>query len=171
MKRRVKKTILIVGEGKDEEVFLKYLRQAVQCSDEVDITIKQGKGGSPRDIVHVAVKDFAAYDHKLVMLDSGPTRQAMLEAKEYAGSSVQFLINTPCLEALLLSILEKDKDYSNKKESECKKIFETNYIPKNRRDEFNHYAKHFPLKLLQNRRKVISILDTIMRIVETGEFG
>ena len=169
-KKIQKKTILIVGEGLHEYVFIQHLRSIIIPISSISITPKRGNGGSPVDIVYIAVKDVGSYDIRVVILDNYRPEAEMQAAEAEAAQSAVFLIkNKPCLEALLLAMLEKGKDYSNHSEVQCKKIFQAKYIPEGRRSELLHYKKHFPLKLLDQRRKDIAVLERIMRLLEKGE--
>ena len=74
--------------------------------------------------------------------------------------------NSPCLESLLLTILEKEKDYSNyQKCNQCKKIFESKYLDKKKRKNKRNYAKFFPKKLLIQKAKTIENLKILIDLI------
>jgi len=69
IKRCIKKTILIYGEGLTESIFLKYLRSLYSSDSGVSITIRAGRGGGVRSIVIDAAKEFAQLDRRVVVVD------------------------------------------------------------------------------------------------------
>jgi len=56
-KYRVRKTLLIVGEGDSEEAFLKHLRE-LYCSDGagVAVTVRNAHGKGPEHVINHAAK-------------------------------------------------------------------------------------------------------------------
>ncbi len=163
-KRKAKKTLLIFGEGFDEEIFLKYLRNIYSYNCNVAISIKKGKGGNPRNIVIDADKIPGAYDKKLVILDDDKGKKEIMAARqESVNRQISLIENKPCLEYLLLSILD---DTTENKAENYKRQFESQYISKNNRGDLKEYAKLFPRRLLELKRKSISELNDIINIME-----
>ena len=164
-KRRAKRTLLIFGEGFGEEMFLKHLRKLYSHNSGVAIDIKKGKGGNARNIVIDAGKIPGAFDKKVVVLDNDKPKTEMAKSREEAkDKNIELLENTPCLEYLLLSIL--DKRSSRKESNWCKHKFESEYISKKKRGEPSEYDKLFPKKLLDSKRSIIPELDKLISIME-----
>ena len=146
-KRQASKTLLVFGEGFNEEMFLKHLRALYSYESNVAITVKKGKGGDAQNIIIDADKILGSYDRKIVVLDNDKSKVEMLKArKEAQDRNIELIENTPCLESLLLSILEKKP--SGKTSAWCKSEFEEKYLDQKKRGEPNEYIKLFPKKLL-----------------------
>lgn len=164
-KRQASKTLLVFGEGFNEEMFLKHLRALYSYESNVAITVKKGKGGDAQNIIIDADKILGSYDRKIVVLDNDKSKVEMLKArKEAQDRNIELIENTPCLESLLLSILEKKP--SGKTSAWCKSEFEEKYLDQKKRGEPNEYIKLFPKKLLEARRLKIIELNKLILIME-----
>lgn len=167
--REPKHTILLYGEGYSEKMFLEYIRGIYARGNDVKVTIKSGSGGSPEAIVSEALKEVGSFDQRIVIMDNDGKIKEMERAREKAKKgSIKIIENTPCLEGVLLSIL-KGKSYSDKSSSECKKEFESRYVSKQRRKDKEEYKKHFPKKNLDERRKHVKELDTLISLFEKSK--
>jgi hypothetical protein len=164
-RRQANKTLLIFGEGMNEEVFLKHLRKLYCCDTNVAITVKKGRGGNSANIVIDASKVPGGFDRRVVVLDNDKPKGEIEQARDIAiNKGIELIKNTPCLEHLLLSILDSSK--TSNTSAECKKIFESNYINKRQRKETYEYDSIFTKELLEEKRKTIEILDDILQIIE-----
>lgn len=163
-KRRVaRQTLLMYGEGLGEEMFLKHLRRLYAHNSGVKVKIKKGRGGTPRDVVVGATNEVGSYDKRIVVVDNDKGKQEIENArKEARARNIELLENSPCLEALLLSILNGGKSFVNKKSSWCKSEFQSRYIEKKKRRELCEYEKIFPKKLLDIQRINITGLDVLI---------
>lgn len=163
-RRQASKTLLIFGEGSGEEMFLKHLKILYSYKSNVAITIRKGKGGNAQNIVIDADRVPGAFDRKIVVLDNDKTKTEMAEARREAKNrSIELVENTPCLEFLLISIL--DKKPSGKNSNWCKGEFESKYLEKKKRGELSEYIKLFPKKLLDTKKSKISELDKLVLIM------
>ena len=166
-RRSARKTFLIFTEGLDESCFLKYLKSLYSIHRNVEINIKKGKGGSADRLIIQAHKIPGSFNARAVVMDNDRGKWEMKKAREIATSKNIILIeNTPCLEAVLLMILQKGKDFSVKKSKWCKSEFESRYINHNDREDISEYSKHFPKKILDKSRSNISSLDTVISLLE-----
>lgn len=164
-KRRAKKTLLIFGEGFSEEIFLKHLRKLYSHDSGVAITIKKGKGGNARNIIIDANKIPGDFDRKVIVLDNDKPKIEMVKAREEAkNKNIELLENTPCLEYLLLSVL--NERFGKKESNWCKYEFESKYISKKRRSEPSEYDKLFPKKLLDSKKFTIPELHKLISIMK-----
>jgi len=164
-RRRASKTLLVFGEGFGEEMFLKHLKNLYSYKSNVAITIKKGKGGDAKNIVIDADKIPGAFDRKIVILDNDKTKTEMTKARQEAKNrDIELIENIPCLEFLLITIL--DKKPSGKNSDWCKSEFESKYLSKKKRREPNEYIKLFPKKLLDIKRLKILELDKLILIME-----
>lgn len=161
--RAAKITTLIYGEGMAEEIFLKHLRKLYAKNSGVAVTIRRGKGGAADAIALEALRFPGNFNRRLVLLDQDKSDKEMKKARLQATTHGIILIeNKPCLEALLMSILEKKGNFENKTSGECKKIFEKKYIDSKRRAELQEYEKVFSRSILDARRKSIPALNEII---------
>ena len=93
-------------------------------------------------------------------------RRARPEAK---NRNVELIENTPCLEAILLAILNDGKNYSDKQSSWCKNEFESNYLDKKKRTELAGYGKILPKSVLDKQKNRVSELQKFISIMEGGQ--
>jgi hypothetical protein len=155
----------VFGEGFGEEMFLKHLKSLYSYKSNVAITVKKGKGGDAQNIVIDADKIPGAFDRKIVILDNDKAKTEMAKARQEAKDrNIELIENTPCLEFLLVSIL--DKSPNGKKSDWCKGEFESKYLDRKKRGEPSEYIKLFPKKLLDAQRLKISELDKLILIME-----
>lgn len=166
-RRSAKRTILMYGEGFDEEIFLKYLRSLYAYNSGVSVMIRNGKGGSPKSIIFNAINEPGDFERRIVILDNDKDEQEMEQARNEAKKSgVAILENLPCLEATLLSILRPKQNFHQKKSAWCKSEFESNYMDRKKRTELNEYAKIFPKKTLDDKRNKLTELNMLISIME-----
>ena len=163
-RRQANRTLLIFGEGLGEEMFLKHLKGLYSQDCNVAITIRKGKGGDAKNIVIDASKISGAFDRKVVILDNDKPLAEMQSARQEAKNKrIELIENTPCLEFLLLSILGQ---HPKNNSADCKSGFESKYINKQKRCELGEYQKLFSKSVLENKRKILVILDKIIIIME-----
>ena len=163
-RRQANKTLLVLGEGLGEEMFLKHLKSLYYIVG-VAITIRKGKGGTPNEVVTSAYKIPGAFDRKIVIIDNDKAKAEMQKARNEAKRrGIELLENTPCLEWLLLSILDEKIEGDNSEW--CKGKFESKYIDKKKRSEPAEYVKLFPKNILDNKRTKIKELGDLISIME-----
>ena len=166
-RRSASRTLLMYGEGLGEEMFLKYLRGLYSRDSGVAITIRNGKGGTAMNIIINAVNEPGAFDRRIVILDNDKNEQEMSRARTEAKQrGVELLENSPCLEAILLSILRDGQPFSNKTSAWCKSEFESNYIDKRKRTELGEYGKIFSKTILDTQRVNVSELNALISLME-----
>lgn len=164
-RRQASKTLLAFGEGFNDGIFLKHLKKLYAFNTDIAITVKKGKGGDAKSIVVEAIKTPGAFDKKVVVLDNDKPTNEMAGARKVAKSNgIELLENTPCLESLLISIV--DKKPNGKNSSWCKSKFESKYLNKNKRGEPDKYDRLFPKNLLDSKRLTIPELDKLISIME-----
>lgn len=166
-RRSAKTTLLVYGEGLSEEMFLKHLRGLYAYNSNAAITIKKGKGGTADAVVVDADKTIGAFDRKVVVLDNDKEAAEMEKARQEASErGIELIENSPCLEALLLSILMTSGSPRGKNSAACKRMFEENYMEKKKRTEPAEYQKVFPKALLEERRKQVQELQALIFLME-----
>lgn len=164
-RRQAKSTLLVFGEGLGEEMFLKHLKGIYSRDNGVAIAIRKGRGGSPKDIVKDALNVPGDYNRRIVILDNDKEEAEMQVARERAKKERIYLIeNDPCLECLLITIL--DKKYTGKSSKWYKTQFESKYIEGRKRDNLESYRKVLPKKILEERRPNVPELELLISIIE-----
>ncbi len=159
--------MLIYGEGLNERVFLEYLK-LLYGPKNVSIKVRNGKGGSPLNIVVDAVNEWGSFDKKIVVLDNDRAEKEILTAELLADKrGIKVVKNYPCLEATLLKILESEP-HNDKSSLWFKKEFESKYMEKKRRGNLAEYSKVFSKKTINNARKKIKELDLLISIIENA---
>lgn len=165
--RSAKETLLMFVEGLGEEIFLKYVKGLYNRDSGIEIKIRNGKGGNAVNIVIDASNVPGSFERRMVVLDNDKGMEEMQQArKEAARRGIELKENTPCLEALLLAILNVGKTYSDKSSQWCKNEFESKYLDKKKRIELNEYEKHFPRDLLEKQRLKLQKLNEFISIME-----
>lgn len=165
-KKKQKRTVLFFGEGADENAFLKYIRRLYAHNASVKITIRDGNGGSADMVVKKASNFTGDFDHRIAMIDNDKPQKEMTAARKMAKeSNIDLIECEPCLEGLLLTIIEQ-RSVSSKTSKQCKREFEKKHICENKRCDVDEYARVFPKDVLDDARKRIPELDRIIRFME-----
>jgi hypothetical protein len=158
------------GEGLEDEAFLKYLRGLYSQNSGVGVKIRNGKGGNPIGVVINAANEPGDYDRRIVILDNDALEADMNLARHEAQKrNIKLLENTPCLESVLLAILNDGKSYADKQSPWCKKEFESKYLDSKKRTEIREYENIFPKILLDTIRSKVLELNRIILIMEGKE--
>lgn len=166
-RRAASKTLLMYGEGLGEEMFLKYLRALYARDSGVAITIRNGKGGNAVNIIIDASNAPGGFNKRIVVLDNDKGDEEMRRARQEAmNRGIELIENTPCLEAVLLAVLNEGKNYSDKQSAWCKQQFQLGYLDKKKRAELNEYGKIFPKTLLDKQRAGVRELRMLISTME-----
>lgn len=158
MGRKTKTTILIVGEGKEDAIFLQRLKTVYYSSrdPEVNLKIEKSFGGSPQDVIIHAIKlsNLCSYDYVYVLVDWD--RKNDIKNKP---QNINLLFSKPCLEKLLLDILDikcKIDRVSDRYKSIFKKECNKDGITK------DYLTKKLSRDLLDSKRNSNKTLDEIL---------
>jgi len=155
------------GEGLGEEMFLKYLRSLYARDSGVAVTIRNGKGGNAVNIIIDASNTPGDFDKRVVVLDNDKGEVEMQRARQGAANrGVELIENMPCLEAILLAVLNDGKNYSDKQSAWCKEQFQSSYLDKKKRTELNEYEKIFPKALLDKQRSKVKEIGKLISMME-----
>lgn len=165
--RSVKKTFLIIGEGLGEVVFLKHLKSLYSLDNNTDVRIRKGKGGSAESVVIDACLYRGDFFKRSVVIDNDRGEEMMKKAREEAEKrGINVIENLPCLEALLLSILENAKQFDKETTKWCKKEFHSKYLDEKTRRDPEKFAAKFPKSLLDKQQLKIPMLKTLILLVQ-----
>lgn len=172
--RQVRPTALVYCEGGHELWFTRHLRKTYSKTSisSTHFTILQGGGGSQDKLVIEALKIPGDFTRVLVKLDDDRPSQEIDKANRITSkattSQKQVLIHRskPCLDALLLSILNPGVSYVRRQSKTCKKEFEV-IIPNAKRTSSAPYERIFTYSVLEAARKRIPELDDLISFFET----
>lgn len=108
-KRHVVKTaLLIVGEGPDDQAFVKHMNQVFrEESTGIRASINKESGGSPGNVIANTTRKYKNddFDQRFIVLDSDiPISEASQQLAEKHGYAI-ILWNPQCLEGALLDVL------------------------------------------------------------------
>ena len=154
-------TLLIVGEGAHDKAFLNHLRDLFDGRETGQkIKVQSADGGSPRDIIKVAIRSrHAAYDRRIVFMDSDV---AVTESdKTYAEKhKIDIILCEPlCLEGMLLEMLGESVPYDC---NACKRILHPKLLDVPTKKE--SYRELFPQNLLELSEKIQ--IKKLIRIIK-----
>lgn len=153
-------TVLAVGEGASDALFLKHLKKLyVTRNCGTTTTIRDAHGKGPEHIIKTAIAHArnASYDRVIAFLDTDLTWTR--ELIEIAGdNNIQMIGSEPCFEGLLLSVLDKNvpgncRDCKRDLERELKGSSLTNQLT---------YERNFDLAILERKRQDIAVLDQLI---------
>jgi hypothetical protein len=159
--RELRRTLLIVGEGKAEVVWLSHLEGLFVERGSKTVTIKDAKGKGGRHVLDVAIKQHRVfgYDAVAVLLDTDTQWDDTLRSKA-RRHRVSVLEAEPCTGAVLLAILGAPAPGPSR---DCKREFERR-LGAPAHDE-RIYAHHFPRELLLRERCRVAVLDEVIRLL------
>lgn len=160
---RVRKTLLIVGEGDSEEAFLKHLRD-LYCSGGagVAVTVRNAHGKGPENVIDYASRQARtySYDARTALLDTDIPWTDKLK-KDARKAKIDMVGSIPCFEGLLLSILGRRPAEQC---VDCKKAIQQ--LIDIDLTERQSYAKHFPRAVLDASRLKVVELDLLLKAFE-----
>lgn len=158
---KVRKTLLLVGEGHAEKAFLNYLKSLYSLRElNVDIINAKGKGPehilnyskncqaySPRDIVGVLLDTDLEWPHHLVI--------------EVKALGFQLIGATPCIDGLILDLMNEKKPSTSKL---CKAKL-AKILPGPNTDK-DTYEKVFSKEFLERARAKNEILNDLINLLQ-----
>lgn len=156
--RAVRRTLLVVGEGLAEEVFLRHLKALYVERGHKSVTIKNAKGkGGGHVLTYTAGQcKTAAYDRVAALLDTDADWNDQRRAQANRQHILVFE-SSPCLEALLLAIAGQRVPADT---PACKRAF---------RQHFGHEAHTEALYPAQLPRPVLDAaavrIDVLQRLI------
>lgn len=158
---KAQRTLLIVGEGRDEEAFLNHLKQLyVTRGCGLSVTIKNARGKGALHVFKWTAGQIAnaEYDAVASMLDTDTDWDAKTEKLAKAGK-IQVLKSEPCFEAMMLRLIGKPgigEAHSLKRQ----------FAPFVNNDATlsDHYALHFGSACLHEGRGKEATIDALLKL-------
>lgn len=167
--RIVRPTALIYCEGAHDLIFVRLLKSFYAGDNppsRPNISVRKGRGGSAYGLVEDAAR-LDGFDQKLVKLDNDRPSNEISKAKAIAAKKgITLAISTPCLESLLLVILQPGKDYTRWSSNRCKREFETKYVPRDKRTIPKAYRRYFTKTKINVARSNSQELDELISFIE-----
>ncbi|MYB40381.1 hypothetical protein F4X86_03915, partial [Candidatus Saccharibacteria bacterium] len=141
-RRRVLIPILIYCEGLHDQLFVRYLQRLYKPkSSPYSFSIQKGDGGSSKSLVEKAANRSGAYTRRLVVCDNDRGEEefnrALLAALE---KDVDLIAFKPCLEAVILDILEPNYNSSRRTTEECKRRLHQRHMSAAKRSNLENYG-------------------------------
>ncbi|WP_165735828.1 RloB domain-containing protein [Pseudoalteromonas sp. C8] len=120
-KKKIRRVILVVGEGQTEKAFLNHLKSIFKGQSKVQVKSAGGKG--PDNVLNSALAEYrqGAFSEICIFMDNDLPIPAKL-LKECDKKGIQIIKNEPCVEATFLMLLgQKVPPHPNN--NNCKKEF------------------------------------------------
>ena len=163
--RKANRTFLLVGEGDSDVAFLKYLKGIYLprgCGIAAKVRNAHGKG--PDHVIDYSIRQCrnVAYDQVIVLMDSDLklSSKAFRKAK---SKKFEVILANPCLEGLLLKILERHVPSNSKN---CKRRLSA--MLQSPLTSPDNYAQLFPKKYLDERRQNVDELNQLLNLFSSG---
>lgn len=97
--------------------------------------------------------------------DDKGTEEYNKAIREAKSRNIIIISSNPCIEAILLAILDGNT-YSSKSSQWCKSKFESLPGIKGKRIEIETFSKIMPQNLLERRRKKLPVLNKIIDLLQ-----
>lgn len=160
--RRTKKTRLVYCEGAHDKAFLDCLKSYYK-TDIYNVDIKRGAGGDQVHLAEEAIKKGRAYDEQYLKIDGDRPREEMEQADGVAANGYVVVMRTiPCIEKLLINILEPRKRISSWDSKKLKNYFEANHIPKDKRTDVRAYKAVLTKTVLDDAKARLPELQALI---------
>ncbi len=164
VRRRTKKTRLVYCEGAHDKAFLDCLK-SVYATDTYNVDIKRGAGGDQVHLAEETIKKGRAYDEQCLKIDGDRPEDEMEQADAVAaGGNVIVMRTIPCIERLLINILEPSKRISSWNSTRLKNYFEANHIPEDKRTDVRAYKAIFTETVLDNAKARLPELQALINL-------
>ena len=165
--RRALTPILIYCEGLHDQLFVRYLQQLYKPKNSpYFFNIQKGDGGSPKSLVEKAANRFGSYARRLVVCDDDRGEEEFNQALSIAsGKDVDLLASKPCLEAVILGILEPSYNSCKRTTEECKRRLHRRHISEARRSNLENYGI-IKRALIEKARLDQRQLDGLIKLFE-----
>lgn len=120
-KKKLRKVVLVVGEGQTEKAFLNHLKSIFKGKSKVQVKSAGGKG--PDNVLNSALAEHrqGAFSEICIFMDNDLPIPEKL-SKECAKKGIQIIKNDPCVEATFLMLLGQKVPH-NPNNNSCKKEF------------------------------------------------
>ncbi len=163
-RRTVRPTALIFCEGAEDLIFVRHIKKlyASQSASRTNFTVTKGNGGAQDKLVNEALKVPGDFSRRLLKMDRDRPEDERLKAEQKAArGNILIAWSLPCLEAMLLAILDS-QNYSRYLSKTCKRKFESDHIPEDKRTDSSAYDRIFSKEILDEARLRLPELDDLI---------
>lgn len=164
--RSVGSTALLYCEGVHDLTFIRHVMKTYADANRLKARYrtKQGKGGSTDGLAEELLRVPGDFDRYLLKVDKDRDPSEINRAEAIAAARGIIIVwSVPCLEALLLTILD-GRDYSMLSSAQCKGLFRK-VIPDHKRIDTRAYEKQYTLAVIEKARKTIPELNQIVEFI------
>lgn len=153
-KRLRKRTFLVIAEGLRDTNFLKHLKLLYEHTNKANTIIRNGRGGTADGLVQEAINTLGSFDNRATIVDDDKGECEMEKASNLAkNNNIKLIKNSPCIEAVLLAILGKEKNKIPAKTGRCKTMYAKEFLNSKRTEDNKDLLRMFPKKNLSAKRK------------------
>ena len=159
---RTNQTILLVGEGADEEAFLNHVKSNfVLRGSGKSVKVKNAQGKGATHVVEWTIRQMATaeYNTVAVMVDTDKDWTPAIQEKA-ANKNILLLPSTPCFEAVMLRVLDQ---HPNGNAQTLKKLFAP--FVHNKATESESYQEHFSAGYLIANRLRDGSINRLLQIL------
>jgi hypothetical protein len=161
----VRKTILIVVEGADEEGFLKHVRSIFVPRDcGISVTIRNAKGKGADHVLRKALTEKArsSYDKVAAMYDTDTENPRSALKNNALNKRIILLRSEPCLEATLIKLVGEDPYAVNTDWKTRVESLLNGYPPRDHRADWSKVTAG----ILRNQRSHLSVIDHLLNLLD-----
>lgn len=162
IKRKIRETLVIVGEGETEEAFLNHLKSFYSTGN-LKIKIKSAGGKGPNNVIGDAIGTLnnSGCDRVAALLDMD-LQWPVSKVKEAHRKKIILVGVDPCIEAMLIDILEEPRPYPCTNAT-CKNQLhpQLDGRPTNK----NSYVKLFEKNILDKAKDRVEALDLLIKVL------
>lgn len=159
---KTNKTTLIVGEGADEEAFLKHVKSRFITRDSgKSVKIKNAQGKGATHVIEWTIRQMAlaTYDTIAILLDTDVDYS--IEAQQKAArNNIVLLPSSPCFEAEMLRLIGQNPVGNSKA---LKRQFAP--LVNNRATEMESYQANFSEEVLIQNRLNSDAINNLLQIL------
>lgn len=157
-KREVRSTLVIVGEGDAEVVFLHYVRALYGAELGRSVTIKNAFGGGGHHALKQAKREIRAYGYNkaVVMIDTD-AHWTEADRREAEKAKIKVVESVPCVEATLLQIAGRNPREST---ADLKRQFAEVFGYEAHDDRY--LEPNFGREVLDRARDIVPVLNDLM---------
>ena len=167
IKKKIKQkhTIFIYCEGQTDHSFIQYLINIFSNFEEKNIESKKGQGGGPSIMIRKTAREPGEYDERYIFLDVDQRENKDKKKCEDDArrQGIELIWSDPCLEGLLLQILNGHPQMSDSQK--YKKYFKEEYNSNKRQYDSEMFERLFPKEKLVSKKEKIPTLKELIEIV------
>lgn len=160
--RHTRHTTLIVVEGDTELALVNYLKGLCGRNCGTRVTPENAHGGSGDIVLKLAIKLGKDFDVRACLYDTDRAPTVKKHIRKAKQLHIQEIQSTPCIEALLLEILEEKAPAST---DDCKRAMQR-IVGDDNLTEVATFKKYFPQELIERRSFDVPQLAALLKLIK-----